>query len=1299
MIGLAMLAVLAAQGTWPGSGWTTATPAQAGMDAAKLQQARDYALTGGGAGMITRGGKLVLSWGDVAQKFDLKSTTKSFGATALGLAVGDGKVSLSAKAQTYHPSLGVPPDSNTATGWLDDITIKHLATQTAGFDKPGGYTALLFAPGTKWSYSDGGPNWLAECLTLTYKQDLNTLMWNRVFTPIGIPAAELSWRSNAYRPDTIGGVKNREFGSGISASVNALARLGLLHLRGGRWSSGQILPSSYVDLVRKTPAEVKGLPVTLPDSYGDASNHYGLLWWNNADAELPTVPTDAYWTWGLYDSWAIVIPSLDIVASRAGNSLQSTFSGHYGVIRPFLEPIAQSVQAAAPPPPSQPQRIWLAAKNGTLAGKMARSALYGAGSLAADLVYPNLDAYNTSNATQADAVTFSNVLIPAAGTWYLWARMYFPGTTAQPTNDPNSFWVSVDGGTALSVGNLTTKDKTWHWDGNAGALLSLGSLTATEHTIRIWNREARETSTTHLSPRLDVVLLTNDPAYVPRDADAPSFGGGGAGSGGAPYPASSAITGFSWAATSTIVRQATGSDNWPLTWADDGELYGAYGDGNGFDPKVSTKLSLGFAKVAGSPPGTGTNIRSATGEQTGDGQAGKKASGMLMVDGTLYMWTRNAGSGGKESQLAWSADRAKTWTWASWRFAEFGYLAFVNYGQNYAGARDGYVYAVTHDNPSAYTQADRFVLLRVPKAQIRDKAAYQFYSGKDGAGNPTWSSSVGSRAAVFSFPGRCRRSQMSYNAALGRYLWWQMYHEDGVDQRFGGGFGVYDAPEPWGPWTTAYFTTSWDVGPGETGGFPTKWMSADGKTVHLVFSGDDAFSVRKATLTVSGSGGNAPPSVTLTAPAANASFPAGSNITLQATASDSNGSVTKVEFFRNGTLLGSDTTSPYAFTWSNVAAGSYTLTARATDNGGAATTSGGVPITVTSPSNAAPSVTLTAPSNGATFSAGATVTLQATASDSDGSVAKVEFFANGSLLGSDASSPYSYAWINVGSGSYTLTARATDNGGATTTSAGAAITVSGSSGGGPTVTIASVSTGKAYALGTAQGGALYYIDRSYTITSLASGLNGAILVRTANDDKSVTASNHLTLTLGGAATVYVAYDRRGTTAPSWLRDGTWTVTTLSFAVSDAGASPMRVYSKSVSGGSLVLGGNLAGGAVGAGSNYVVLVKAASSGTLGLLAVAQDVADPGLWEHPGDTDGDGLSDEFEVAHGTSPSDADSDGDGMPDESELGPDGRTLWEVQEAESSGGPPAGDSSACGATGAELILVLLPLARRRRRS
>jgi chitodextrinase len=85
--------------------------------------------------------------------------------------------------------------------------------------------------------------------------------------------------------------------------------------------------------------------------------------------------------------------------------------------------------------------------------------------------------------------------------------------------------------------------------------------------------------------------------------------------------------------------------------------------------------------------------------------------------------------------------------------------------------------------------------------------------------------------------------------------------------------------------------------------------------------------------------GNLAPAATLTAPAHNATFAANASITLTATATDSDGTVAKVEFYNGSTLLGSDATAPYAFTWSNVPAGTYTLTARATDDKGATGTS------------------------------------------------------------------------------------------------------------------------------------------------------------------------------------------------------------------------------------------------------------------------------------------------------------------------------------------------------------------------
>ncbi len=198
---------------------------------------------------------------------------------------------------------------------------------------------------------------------------------------------------------------------------------------------------------------------------------------------------------------------------------------------------------------------------------------------------------------------------------------------------------------------------------------------------------------------------------------------------------------------------------------------------------------------------------------------------------------------------------------------------------------------------------------------------------------------------------------------------------------------------------------------------------------------------------------NQPPHVSIDSPANNATFIAPATIPLSATASDSDGTVSKVEFFNGATLLGTVTNSPYNFTWSNVGIGSYSLTAKATDNNGAATTSTTVFITVTAPPNQPPAVSLTAPANNATFMAPAAITLSAVASDSDGTVSKVEFFNGSMLLGSSTNSPYHFVWSNVGVGSYSLSARATDNNGAVTTSATISITVASPTNQPPTVSL------------------------------------------------------------------------------------------------------------------------------------------------------------------------------------------------------------------------------------------------------
>ncbi len=184
---------------------------------------------------------------------------------------------------------------------------------------------------------------------------------------------------------------------------------------------------------------------------------------------------------------------------------------------------------------------------------------------------------------------------------------------------------------------------------------------------------------------------------------------------------------------------------------------------------------------------------------------------------------------------------------------------------------------------------------------------------------------------------------------------------------------------------------------------------------------------------------NAAPVVSLTAPANNSSLVAPASTTLTASASDSDGIISKVEFFNGAVKLGEDLAAPYSYDWSTIPTGTYTLTAKATDNLGLVTTSTAVTLNVTIPATDPPTVALTSPANNANFVFPATVTVTASAADSDGNVTKVEFFNGATKLGEDTSAPYSFNWSGAAIGDYTLTAKATDDQTATATSA--AITI------------------------------------------------------------------------------------------------------------------------------------------------------------------------------------------------------------------------------------------------------------------
>jgi CubicO group peptidase (beta-lactamase class C family) len=309
ILGSASMAASAQTLIWPGDAWQTGTPDSQGMSEARLQEARTYALTRGGSGFIARRGVQVYTWGSQTDLYDVKSVTKSIGSAVLAFAIGENKLALADKAQAHLASFGTPPDTNAATGWLADI------------------------------------------LTTKHQVDLATLMRQRVFEPLGIDATELTWRANQFRDDNIGGIKRRELASGINANVDALARLGLFFMRDGVWRDQRILPEGFVAQVRVPAANIKGLPIDLPEAYPDAPSHYGVMWWTNGDGRLAGVPKDAYWGWGLHDHLLVVIPSLDLVVVRTSANQGwrcADFCPDYALLEPLLNPIVASVANAAP---------------------------------------------------------------------------------------------------------------------------------------------------------------------------------------------------------------------------------------------------------------------------------------------------------------------------------------------------------------------------------------------------------------------------------------------------------------------------------------------------------------------------------------------------------------------------------------------------------------------------------------------------------------------------------------------------------------------------------------------------------------------------------------------------------------------------------------------------------------------------------------------------------------------------------------------------------------------------------------
>jgi PKD repeat protein len=220
-----------------------------------------------------------------------------------------------------------------------------------------------------------------------------------------------------------------------------------------------------------------------------------------------------------------------------------------------------------------------------------------------------------------------------------------------------------------------------------------------------------------------------------------------------------------------------------------------------------------------------------------------------------------------------------------------------------------------------------------------------------------------------------------------------------------------------------------------------------------------------------------PPTVSITSPVSGSSFAVNSPIAVTASASDIDGSIRQVVFFAGGTAIGGATVSPYAIYWTPSAAGSYTLTAQATDDVGSVTTSAPINITVTS---SGPSITSGPTATPSTVGIGQTVSFFVSASGPSGHVLSYAWTFGDGGTGSGATPSHAY----TSAGTYTVQVTVTDTNTGLTATQTTTVTVVAA----PVISSSLTATG-------AVGGAFSYAiaatnsPTSFGATGLPSGLS------------------------------------------------------------------------------------------------------------------------------------------------------------------------------------------------------------------
>jgi hypothetical protein len=354
--------------------------------------------------------------------------------------------------------------------------------------------------------------------------------------------------------------------------------------------------------------------------------------------------------------------------------------------------------------------------------------------------------------------------------------------------------------------------------------------------------------------------------------------------GDAPYCNSSHIGSMSWDWAGGHT-EPNGSDLWPVTWGKDGKTYTFFGDGGGFGgDNRRGRASFGVASIAGRPPLSAAVLRNVYGgfNSLHPSTLAGKASSIIAVGSDFYtlggLFDPGESNGAPRSgaplriQLAFSRHNAHSWRAASWTFCGAGPQAsagafcptgFINHGPGNAGAPQDHVYLLGFADSSAYwresAETDSIAntyLARVPNRRVLDPKAYRYFAGLNPQGRPIWSADQTKMRPVFTdrnpirpgCGGLCNMTALLqdavFDAGIQRYI-------ATAQGAYVGQTSFYDAPHPWGPWTTISYNNI-AAGTG-TGGWAdlgiaggaslgvhvvNAWTSPDGLTLWLTYSSD-----------------------------------------------------------------------------------------------------------------------------------------------------------------------------------------------------------------------------------------------------------------------------------------------------------------------------------------------------------------------------------------------------------------------------------------------------------------------------